>query len=100
MRQKGQGAKLFKECPRINKNIFNKQGLTTSEWITTFKMVGNVASVRAIPGRSTGTNRCRIPSCNEIETLPHVLGACRHGTLLRLERHNKVVKIISQAPRV
>ncbi|KAJ4431020.1 hypothetical protein ANN_19613 [Periplaneta americana] len=42
------------------------------------KMVGNVAVVRAIPGRSMIINRCR--HCfNEIETLAHVFGSCPHG---------------------
>lgn len=62
-------------------------------------MVGNVAAVRNTPGRSSGTNRCRITSCNEIETLPHVLGFCHHGELLRHQRHNKIVQILGKALR-
>lgn len=55
LKQKGRGAILFNDCPKINKSLFNKKALTKSEWTTYFKMVGNVAA------RSTGTNRCRIP---------------------------------------
>jgi hypothetical protein len=59
------------------------------------KMVGNVTSVRVLPGRNTGNIRCRIQGCNEIETLPHVLGACKQGALLRNDRHNKIVNLIA-----
>lgn len=40
--------------------------MSSSEWIAYFKMVGNIAAVRLIHGRSTGT----ILFCNDIETLP------------------------------
>ncbi|KAJ4443110.1 hypothetical protein ANN_04760 [Periplaneta americana] len=61
-------------------------------------MVGNVAAVRAIPGRSVDSNRCR--HCfNEIETLAHVLGSCLHGETLRNARHHKIRSAIAQALR-
>lgn len=59
--------------------LYEKDSITTSEWINYLKMIGNVATVRHIPGRNSGTNRCRIDSCNKIETLPHVLGFCHQG---------------------
>ncbi|KAJ4435038.1 hypothetical protein ANN_23611 [Periplaneta americana] len=61
-------------------------------------MAGNVAAVRAIPGRTMDNNRCR--HCgSEIETLPHVLGSCSHGDALRNTRHHKVRSAIAQALR-
>ncbi len=95
LKQKGKGVILFKDYPKFNKSLFNKKALTSSEWITYFKMVGNVTAVRAIPGRSTGRNRCRIPFCDETETLPHVLGKCIQGELLRHIRHNNIVQIMA-----
>lgn len=99
LRSKGKGVELFQDCPKINRLLYEKHSITTSEWINYFKMVGNVAAVRNTPGRSSGTNRCRIVSCNEIETLPHVLGFCQQGELLRHQRHNKIVKILGIALR-
>ncbi|KAJ4441445.1 hypothetical protein ANN_11300 [Periplaneta americana] len=71
------------------------QGLSNSEWRDGIKMVGNVAAVLAVPGRSQD-NRCR--HChNEVETLAHVLGFCPHGEALRSARHHQVRSIIATA---
>ena len=51
------------------------------------KMNSNVSAIRSVPGRAQ-VNHCH--ACNEIETLPHVLGFCQKGELLRVNRHNKV----------
>lgn len=99
LRSKGKGVELFEKCQRINRKLFDKYELTTSEWTTYFKMTGSVTAVRVNHGRNTGTNRCRIPSCNEIETIGHVLDACRQGELLRHNRHNKIVRIMAIALR-
>ncbi|KAJ4445178.1 hypothetical protein ANN_06979 [Periplaneta americana] len=37
--------------------------------------------------------------CDEQETLPHVLGFCRHGELLRINRHNTVRSLIAASIR-
>ncbi|KAJ4433569.1 hypothetical protein ANN_15878 [Periplaneta americana] len=85
--QKGKGVVLFKQYPGANKWICKHEGLSNSEWRDGIKMVGNVAAVRAVPGRSQD-NRCR--HChNEVETLAHVLGSCPHGEALRNARHHK-----------
>lgn len=99
LRSKGKGVELFEECPTINRKLFNKYGLTTSEWTTYMKMTGSVTAVRVNHGRNTGTNRCRIPSCDEIETIAHVLGVCRQGELLRHNRHNKMVNNLATSLR-
>ncbi|KAJ4450183.1 hypothetical protein ANN_01590 [Periplaneta americana] len=89
---KGKGVELF-----ANRWITHHKGLTCSEWRDALKMAGNVAAVRAIPGR-TMDNNCR--HCgSEIETLPHVLGSCPHGEALRNTRHYKVRSAIAQALR-
>lgn len=99
LKSKGKGVELFEQCQKINRKMFDKHGLTTSEWTTYLKMTGSVTAVRANHGRNTGTNRCRIPSCNEIETIAHVLGVCRQGELLRHVRHNKMVTIMAKTLR-
>ncbi|KAJ4427354.1 hypothetical protein ANN_24974 [Periplaneta americana] len=40
-----------------------------------------------------------IPRCDEQETLPHVLGFCHHGELLRINRHNTVRSLIASSMR-
>ena len=96
-RYKGRGVILFKEQPYANKWIFNKEGLSCSEWTTMIRMIGEVTNVRYTPGRSQDSNRCRF--CNETETLSHVLGRCHRGELLRNARHNKVVQLLAAALR-
>ncbi|KAJ4427790.1 hypothetical protein ANN_25443 [Periplaneta americana] len=43
------------------------------------------------------STRCR--RCDEQETLPHVLGFCHHGELLRIKRHNTVRSLIAASIR-
>ncbi|KAJ4439206.1 hypothetical protein ANN_07325 [Periplaneta americana] len=69
--------------------------LKASEWRDGIKMTGNVAAVRAVPGRSQD-NRCRYCH-NEVETLAHVLGSCPHGKGLQNARHHQVRSIIATA---
>ena len=93
---KGKGVSLFQQCPSINKLLWRKQGLSSSEWTSSIKMVANVAAVRTIPGRSQDS-RCR--HCDEFETLSHVLGKCDHGMLLRNTRHHMIRSILAEALR-
>jgi hypothetical protein len=95
---KGKGVSLYDECPKVNRSLMSKQGLSSSEWISYLKMVGDVVAVRAIPGRTRSQdNRCR--HCNEYETLSHVLGSCEHGNLLRNSRHHRIRTSIANAFR-
>ena len=54
--------------------------------ITVRQHTCNISAVRAIPGRSFNTTRCRFPDCNETETLGHVyrlrVGIIPKGELL------------------
>ncbi|KAJ4433275.1 hypothetical protein ANN_15534 [Periplaneta americana] len=56
-----------------------------------------VIPVRTLPGISLGTIHCR--RCYEQETLAHVLGFCRKGELLRIDRHNKIRSMIANELR-
>ena len=95
--QKGKGVCLFSEVPSANSWVFQKTGLSSSEWRDILKMNAMVAPVRSLPGRSTSTTRCR--HCSETETLPHVLGSCPRGELLRIKRHNIIRTMIADALR-
>lgn len=94
---KGKGVELFKEVPAANNWILQKKGLSSSEWRDIIKMNAMVVPVRSIPGRSSGTTHCR--HCSEYETLPHVLGKCPQGELLRIKRHNSIRSLLAAALR-
>lgn len=96
LKSRGKGVELFEEVKAANKWMLNKEGLSSSEWITCLKMNTNVAAVKAIPGRSLGSTRCR-HGCSETETLAHVLGSCDRGMLLRNARHHTVRSKIANA---
>lgn len=56
----------------------------------------NSVLLRGVPGRSQNTFLCRQNGCGEIETLPHVLGFCSKGQLLRITRHNKIRVLLAE----
>ena len=66
------------------------------EWIDALKMVGYVAPVRAVPGRSRDGTRYR-RCLSEIETLPHILGFCPYSEDLRNIRHHAVRSMLAEA---
>ncbi|KAJ4447658.1 hypothetical protein ANN_09665 [Periplaneta americana] len=59
-------------------------------------MVGSVAPVRAVPGRSRDGTRCR-RCLNEIETLPHILGFCPYSEAVHNIRHHAVRSMLAEA---
>jgi Reverse transcriptase (RNA-dependent DNA polymerase) len=92
---KGKGIILSSQCPPSNKWITEHKGLSSSEWVSCLKMIGNVAPVRSIHGTTLDARRCR--HCSETETLAHVLGKCPHGELLRNTRHHRIRSLIAAA---
>lgn len=99
MSLRGIGVAVYKETTKCNKWVYDKQTLSSSEWTAALKMSANIAGVRVIPGRTTGTTLCRHSGCTEIETLPHVLGSCRKSELLRNTRHHTVRSTIASEMR-
>lgn len=93
LNHRGKGVSHFSEWSKSNSWISTKKGLSTSQWTNAIKMNCNVIAVRSVPGRSQ-ESRCR--HCNEYETLPHVLGFCRKGELLRNNRHHWVRSRIAE----
>ena len=96
---KGKGVTTYKEDPRSNKWVSNRKGFSSSEWTNAIKMSCNTSAVRSVPGRSTHNNLCRHPTCNEVETLGHVLGFCPKGELQRIARHHKIRSSIATSLR-
>jgi hypothetical protein len=95
LKLRGIGVTQFEDNPSGNKKLIAKDGLTTTEYVTSLKMNANVTSVRAIPGRSLDGSQCRY--CTEKETLGHVLGRCSRGELIRNKRHNDCRAKIAKA---
>ncbi|CAL8113238.1 unnamed protein product [Orchesella dallaii] len=94
----GKGVETFDACPKINRSLYLKNGLSSSEWTSYWKMVTNTVPVRVLHGRSQGSVRCR--RCNEnVETLGHVLGICPYGELLRNERHHRIRRMLADELR-
>jgi len=96
--QKGQGVSHFREVPYANSWIFNTQGLANSEWKSSIKMLGGVAAVRMVPGKSQSGILCRF-NCGEKESLGHVLGGCKHNEQLIDLRHNNIRAMIAEELR-
>ena len=102
LQMKGRGVILFQDYKPANNLFSGRTGLTPSELKEAIKIIGDVAPVRAIPGRSKDGTQCRHCSCTEKfdrETLPHVLGFCPFGELLRNHRHHLVRTTIADALR-
>ncbi|KAJ4452255.1 hypothetical protein ANN_03773 [Periplaneta americana] len=95
---RGRGVELYSQVPKANAWIFNKSGLSTSEWATCLKMNATLAAVRGVPGRSLDGSRCR-HGCPETETLAHVQDQCNRGLLLRNARNHHVRSLIANALR-
>lgn len=87
---RGKGVIVYSDLPKANSWVSNRKGLSSSEWTNALKMSSNISAVRAIPGRTLSTTRCRHPDCSELETLGHVLGQCPKGELLINARHHRV----------
>ena len=69
------GVDQFKEHTPSNHWVYNRSGLTNSEWISRLKMTVNGALVRSLHGRSKDGPACRGEA--EEETLAYVPGSCR-----------------------
>lgn len=92
---RGKGVTVYADLPKNNSWVSNRKGLSISEWTNAIKMSSNITAVRAIPGRSFSTTRCRYPNCNEKETLGHVLGSCKKNELLINSRHHKIRSMLA-----
>ncbi|KAJ4427564.1 hypothetical protein ANN_25212, partial [Periplaneta americana] len=97
LKSKGLGVVFYSHWKKGNSWISTKKGLSSSQWTQAIKMNCNTIPVRTLPGRTLDSTRCR--RCDEQETLPHVLGFCHHGELLRINRHNTVRSLIAASIR-
>ena len=87
----GVGVRHFRIYPKANRFVYNKNGLSGSEWVAANKLSCHYANLAGVPGATSQTSnrfcrRCR----SETETIAHVLGACEFGANRRDARHHTV----------
>ncbi|XP_066905218.1 uncharacterized protein [Halyomorpha halys] len=92
-RWQGIGVRNFKETPKANRYVCDKQVLSGSEWANALKLNINCAPMRGVQGASGQQGEvgslCRICG-RESETRAHVLGKCPNNSLLITARHHMV----------
>ena len=87
----GKGVILFQQYQPANSWIELTMGFSSTVWRDAIKLKGNL-------GRSQYNSRCR--HYNERETLPHVLGFCHYGELLRNNRHHLIRSKIAAGVKI
>lgn len=89
LKYQGSGAIHFKTYTPSNNFIYNKNSLSSFEWVSAIKLSTNYANLNGVPGVSSTSNLCR--KCNkEIESIPHVTGSCSFNNSLITARHHSV----------
>jgi hypothetical protein len=93
MSYQGNGVSHFREYTKANRFVYDKNGLSGSEWTAAVKLSTSYANLSGVPGVTTiggqGANLCR--RCHrEPETPSHVLGSCPANDLLRNNRHHRL----------
>jgi hypothetical protein len=93
----GVGVQHFKEYPKANAFVYDKNTLSGSEWTAAIKLSTGYANLLGVPGvvqniaqTSNLCRRCTTATRREKETPGHVLGACGFNNERRIQRHNKV----------
>ena len=95
----GSGAIHFKNHTASNDFVYNKNTLSSSEWVSAIKLSINYANLNGVPGVSSNSSSlCR--RCNrEKETIAHVTGSCGSNNLLITSRHHNVKRILADLLR-
>ena len=88
-RYQGSGIIHFKTHPANNAFAFDKNSLSSSEWVAAIKLSTNYANLNGVPGNTASSTRCR--KCDsETETIAHVTGSCPFNSTRITARHHKV----------
>lgn len=98
LKYQGSGVIHFATYTPSNNFIYNKNSLSSSEWVSAIKLNTNYANLNGVPGVSSASNLCRKCS-REIETIPHVTGSCSSNNSLITARHHSVKHWIIESLR-
>ncbi|KAG4073566.1 hypothetical protein HA402_000790 [Bradysia odoriphaga] len=94
----GSGVIHFGQHTASNDFVYNKNSLSSSEWVAAIKLSINYANLNGVPGVSNSSSLCR--KCErENETIAHVTGSCPSSSLLVTSRHHSVKHIIAELLR-
>ncbi|XP_037024133.1 uncharacterized protein LOC119066020 [Bradysia coprophila] len=94
----GSGVIHFSQHTASNDFVYNKNSLSSSEWVAAIKLSINYANLNGVPGVSTTSSLCR--KCDrENETISHVSGSCPSSSLLITARHHSVKHTIADMLR-
>ena len=86
----GVGVRHFKNHPPSNRFVYKKSGLSGSEWTAALKLSSGYANLAGVPGNAQASSRRCRKGDGEIETIGHVLGACKSGENRRIARHHRL----------
>ena len=88
LKYQGSGVIHFQTYTASNDFIYNKNTLSSSEWVAAIKLNSNYANLNGVPGNVSSSALCR--KCNrEIESIAHVTGSCQSNNQLITARHHK-----------
>lgn len=89
LKYQGSGVVHFQTYTPSNDFIYNKNTLSSSEWVAVIKLNSNYANLNGVPGNVSPSALCR--KCNrEIESIAHVTGSCQSNTQLITACHHKI----------
>lgn len=98
LKYQGSGVIHFKNHTPSNDFVYNKNTLSSSEWVSAIKLNSNYANLNGVPGIGSSSNLCR--KCGkESETIPHVIGRCPSNNLLITSRHHSIKNQIADQLR-
>lgn len=98
LKYQGYGAIHFKNHVASNDFVYNKNNLSSSEWVAAIKLSVNYANLNGVPGTDSPTNLCR--KCGrETETIQHVIGSCPSNNTSIIARHHMVKHFIIELLR-
>ena len=98
MKYQGAGVTHFKNHTPSNDFVYNKNSLSSSEWVAAIKLSCNYANLNGVPGVGSTSLLCR--KCNrENETIAHVTGSCPSNNLLISSRHHSIKHFIADLLR-
>lgn len=94
----GSGVIHFSNHTASNDFVYNKNSLSSSEWVSAIKLSINYANLNGVPGVSNSSSLCR--KCErENETIAHVTGSCPSSSRLVTSRHHSVKHVIAELLR-